>query len=162
MVGLGHFLDDFEDSRRPSSLSPRFHRVSMDGWIWRPAEAEAINKQAPRAKWGREPGPEWAGPVGPGLFRPGSAPVSSPVASRVIPYLCALACGPLTSFPSRLRLESLLYKLCCFLFEYQKTCTLTLRSSGHLESCSSRVLTLVGLHDLLPKCLVNLSRKSRH
>jgi hypothetical protein len=32
-------------------------------------------------------------------FRPGSAPVSSPVASRAIPYLCALACGPLTSFP---------------------------------------------------------------
>jgi hypothetical protein len=37
---------------------------------------------------------------------------------------------------------------------------LTLRSLGHSESCSSRVLTLVGLHDLLPKCLMNLSRKS--
>jgi hypothetical protein len=32
--------------------------------------------------------------------------VSSPVASCMIPYSCALACGPLTSFPSRLRLES--------------------------------------------------------
>jgi hypothetical protein len=38
--------------------------------------------------------------------RPDSAPVSSSVASRAIPYLCALACGPLTSFPSRLRPES--------------------------------------------------------
>jgi hypothetical protein len=37
---------------------------------------------------------------------------------------------------------------------------LKLRSSGHLESYSSRVLTLVGLHDPLPKCLMNLSRKS--
>jgi hypothetical protein len=41
-----------------------------------------------------------------GRPRPGLAPVSSPVASRAIPYLCALACGPLTLFPSRLRLES--------------------------------------------------------
>jgi hypothetical protein len=65
-VGLGHLLDDFEDSRRPSSLSPRFRRVFVDGWMWRPAEAETIFRQAPRAKVGREPGPEWAGPVGPG------------------------------------------------------------------------------------------------
>jgi hypothetical protein len=132
----------------------------MNGWMWQPAEVEAINRQAPRAKGGTEPGQEWAAPVGPVPFRPGSAPVSSPVASCIIPYLCALACGPLTSFPSWLRLESLLCKFRCFLVESLKTCTLTLRSSGHLESYSSRVLTLVGLHDLLPKCLVNLSRKS--
>jgi hypothetical protein len=138
-VGLGHLLDDFKDSRRLSSLAPRFHRVPVDGWMWRPAEAETIYRQAPRAKGGREPGLEWAGPVGPDPFRPGSAPVSSPVASRVIPYLSALACGPLTSFPSRLRLESLLCKLHCFLVESLKTCTLMLRSSSHLESCSSRV-----------------------
>jgi hypothetical protein len=80
----------------------------MNGWMWRPAEAEAINRQAPRAKGGAEPGPEWARPVGSGPFRPGSAPVSSPVASCMIPYLCALACEPLTSLPSRLMLESLL------------------------------------------------------
>jgi hypothetical protein len=49
-VGLGYLLDDFEDSRRPSSLSPRFRRVSVDGWMWRPAEAETIYRQAPRAK----------------------------------------------------------------------------------------------------------------
>jgi hypothetical protein len=132
--------------------------------MWQPTAAEAINRRTPRAKGA--PNRPWSG-LGrstqasrPRPFRPGSAPVSSPVASRVIPYLCALACGPLTSFPSQLRLESLLCKLCCFLVESLKTCTLMLRSSSHLESCSSRVLTLVRLHDLLPKCLVNLSRKS--
>jgi hypothetical protein len=26
----------------------------MIGWMWRPAEAETINRQAPRAKGGRE------------------------------------------------------------------------------------------------------------
>jgi hypothetical protein len=132
--------------------------------MWRPMVAEAINRRTSRAKAPRtDPRVGWAGrprPASPGPFRPDSAPVSSLVASRVIPYLCALACGPLTLFPSRLRLESLLCKLRYFLVESLKTCTLTLRSSGHLESCSSRVLTLVGLHDLLPKCLVNLSRKS--
>jgi hypothetical protein len=99
-------------------------------------------------------------PTGPGPFWAGSGPSSSPVASCMIPYLCALACGPLTSFPSWLRLESLLCRLHRFLVESLKTFMLTLRSSGYLESCSSHVLTLVGLHDLLPKCLVNLSRKS--
>jgi hypothetical protein len=134
--------------------------------MWRPTVAEEINRRTPRAKGGPNrprSGLGWAGrpkPAGPGPFQSGSAPVSSPVASRVIPYLCALACGPLTSFPSRLRLESLLWRLRCFLVESLKTCTLTLRSSGHLESCSLRVLTLVGLHDLHPKCLVNLSRTS--
>jgi hypothetical protein len=94
-VGLGHLLDDFEDSQQPSSLSPRFHRVPVDGWMWRPAEAETIYRQAPRAKGARTgPGVGWASrprPAGSGPFWPGSAPVSSPVASRVIPYLCALA-----------------------------------------------------------------------
>jgi hypothetical protein len=67
----------------------------------------AINRtRGNLVKGGVEPSSEWAGPVGPGPFRPGSAPASSPAASRAIPYLCALACGPLTSFPSRLRLES--------------------------------------------------------
>jgi hypothetical protein len=129
--------------------------------MWRPTAAEAINRQTTRAKGApNRPRIGLGRSAGPGPFQPGSASVSSPVASRVIPYLCALSCGPLTSFPSRLRLESLLRKLRCFLVESLKTCTLMLRSSGHLESCSSRVLTLVGLHDLLPKCLVNLSRKS--
>jgi hypothetical protein len=78
-VGLSHLLDDFEDSRRSSSLSPRFRQVPVDGWMWRPAEPETIYRQAPRAKRGREPGPEWAGPVGPGRlsqahFGPGFLP----------------------------------------------------------------------------------------
>jgi hypothetical protein len=49
-LGLGHLLDDFEDSRRLSSLSPRLRRVAVDGWMWRPEEAETIYRQAPRAK----------------------------------------------------------------------------------------------------------------
>jgi hypothetical protein len=83
-VGLGHLLDNLEDSRRPSSLSPRFRRVPVDGWMWRPAEAEAINRQAPRAKRGHEPGLEWAGPVGPG--RPAQA-YFGPVRPRFPPQL---------------------------------------------------------------------------
>jgi hypothetical protein len=130
----------------------------MIGSMWRPTEAEAINRRTPRAKGA--PNRAQSGLVGPGQSAQARfGPSFSPVASRVIPYLCALACGPLTSFPSWLRLEFLLSKLCCFLVESLKICTLTLRSSGHLDSCSLRVLTLVKLHDLLPKCLVNLSRK---
>jgi hypothetical protein len=134
--------------------------------MWRPTAAEAINRRTPRAKGGpNRPRSGLGRSAQASRPRPTSArfgPGSSPVASRVIPYSCSLACGPLTSFPSRLRLESLLCKLRHFLVESLKICTLTLRSSGHLESCSPRVLTLVGLHDLLPKCLVNLSRKSPH
>jgi hypothetical protein len=91
-VGLGHLLYDYEDSRRPSSLSPRFRRVPVDGWMWRPVEAGAINRQAPRAKRGRELGPEWAGLVGPG--RPAQAHFV-PVRLRFPPRLllaCSLIC----------------------------------------------------------------------
>jgi hypothetical protein len=76
------------------------------------------------------------GPAGLGLIWPSSAPTFVLVASLMIPHLCALACGPLTSFPSRLRLKCLPSKLRCFLVESLKICMLTLRSSGHLESCS--------------------------
>jgi hypothetical protein len=125
--------------------------------MWRRTEEEAINRRTPRAK-----GAPNRVRSGLGQLAQAGRPRldSAPVASRVIPYLCALACGPYSSFPSRLRLESFLSKLRCFLVESLKTCTLMLRSSGHLESCSLRVFTIVGLHDLLPKCLVNLSRKS--
>jgi hypothetical protein len=127
----------------------------MDGCGGRRWQRQFIDKHLGQKGARTEPGVGWVGrprPAGPGPFWPGSAPVSSPIASRVIPYLCALACGSLTPFPSWLRLESLLCKLCCFLVESLKTCTLTLQSSGHLESCSSRVLTCDGLHDLLLKC----------
>jgi hypothetical protein len=36
-VGLGHLLDNFEDSRRwhlPPVLASRFRRVVMNGWMW--------------------------------------------------------------------------------------------------------------------------------
>jgi hypothetical protein len=98
-------------------------------------------------------------PAGTGPFWAGLGPSFSLVASCMIPYFCALACWPLTPFPSQLWLESLLCKLRCSLVESLEICTLTLRSSDHLESCSSCVLTLVGLHDLLLKCMMNLSRK---
>jgi hypothetical protein len=50
-VGQGHLLDDFEDSR-PSWLSPRIHRVPVDGWMWRLTAAEAIYREIPRSKGG--------------------------------------------------------------------------------------------------------------
>jgi hypothetical protein len=53
-------------------------------------EEEAINRRTPRVKGA----PNRARSGLAGRPRPGSAPVSSPVASRVIPYLCALACEP--------------------------------------------------------------------
>jgi hypothetical protein len=68
----------------------------MNGWMWRPAEAEAINRQAPRAKGGAN----WA------RNRPGRSarlvsarfgPVSLPDASHSIVDLLPYACGPLTS-----------------------------------------------------------------
>jgi hypothetical protein len=55
----------------------------MNGWMWRPAEAETINRQAPRAKEGAnraETGQAgWLGPTDPGPFRPGSALSRSPM-----------------------------------------------------------------------------------
>jgi hypothetical protein len=63
----------------------------MNGWMWRPAEAEAINRQAPRAKGGCEPGSD----------RAGFGPVSLPDASRSIVELLPYACGPLTSSSPR-------------------------------------------------------------
>jgi hypothetical protein len=84
-LGLGHLLDDFEDSRRLSSFSPRFRRVPVDRWMWRPAEAETIYRQAPRAKGGRESDPEWAGPVGPGrLAQAHFGPVRPRFAPRLL------------------------------------------------------------------------------
>jgi hypothetical protein len=36
-VGLGHLLDNFEDSRRPSSLFLCFGNSLMNGWIDHPS-----------------------------------------------------------------------------------------------------------------------------
>jgi hypothetical protein len=55
----------------------------MNGWMWRPAEAEAINRQAPRARGAQTRlGTGWAGqpgPTGPGPFWPGSSLSRSPM-----------------------------------------------------------------------------------
>jgi hypothetical protein len=59
-VGLGHLLDNFEDSRRLLSLSLRFRRVPVDGWMWQPMAAEAIYRETPRSKGG----PKQARPAG--------------------------------------------------------------------------------------------------
>jgi hypothetical protein len=54
----------------------------MNGWMWRPAGAEAINRLAPRAKGGREPEQKQAGPAG--LGRPAQAHFG-PVRPRLAP-----------------------------------------------------------------------------
>jgi hypothetical protein len=132
--------------------------------MWRPTAAEAINRRTPRAKgvanqakkplgrsdWADRPRP-FLGRFGP-VFLPGCF-----LHDSLFVCTCMYAFD-VVSFT--VKAESFLCKLRCFLVESLKICTLTLRSSGHLESCSSRVLTLAGLLDLLPMCLVNLSRKS--
>jgi hypothetical protein len=77
----------------------------MNGWMWRPTEAEAINRQAPRAKGGCEPGLDQAGPAGLGRsaqehFGP-VWPVSLPDDSQSIIDLLPYACEPLTSSSPR-------------------------------------------------------------
>jgi hypothetical protein len=132
--------------------------------MWWLTAVEAINRRTPRAKGianrakrplGRS---EQADRPRPFLGRFG--PVFLPGCFLHDSLFVCTSMLPLTSFPSRLRLESLVCKLRCFLVESLKTCTLMLQSSGHLESCSLRVLTCDGLHDLLLKCSMNLSRKS--
>jgi hypothetical protein len=132
--------------------------------MWRPTAAEAINRQTPRAKgvanWANRPlgRSDWADQPRPFLCRFG--PVFLPSCFLHDSLFVCTCMWAFDVVPSRLRLESLLCKLRCFLVESLKICMVTLRSSGHLESCSSRVLTCDGLHDLLLKCLMNLSRKS--
>jgi hypothetical protein len=79
----------------------------MNGWMWRPAEAEAINRRAPMSKGGvnrarNRPGlPAWADRPRPISARFG--PVSLPDASRSTVDLLPYACGPLTPSSPRLR-----------------------------------------------------------
>jgi hypothetical protein len=61
----------------------------MNGWMWQSAEVEAINRQAPRVKGGREPGSDQAGPDG--LGRPAQAhfgPVQPHLAPRCFSVNC--------------------------------------------------------------------------
>jgi hypothetical protein len=55
----------------------------MNGWMWQPMEAEAINRREPRSK-GARTGPEIGqagrpGPTSPSLFRPVSVFSRSPM-----------------------------------------------------------------------------------
>jgi hypothetical protein len=51
-VGLGNLLDNFEDSWRPSSLSPRFCRVPVDGCLQIFAARLLIPQSNPSPKGG--------------------------------------------------------------------------------------------------------------
>jgi hypothetical protein len=91
----------------PPDASPSVSGSLVNGWMWRPAEAEAINREAPRSKWGanraqNRPGQlAWADRP-----RPVSAwfgPVSLLDASWSIVDLLPYACEPLTSSSPRFR-----------------------------------------------------------
>jgi hypothetical protein len=73
----------------------------MNGWMWRPTEVDAVNRQALSAKGGREPGSDQA------QF----GPVSLPDASRSIVDLLPYACEPLTPSSPRFGQSSLSCKL---------------------------------------------------
>jgi hypothetical protein len=77
-VGLGHLLDNFEDSQRSSSLSPRFHRVPVNGCRQIFAPRLLITRSNPSPKGARTATKMgWAGPPGPaglGAFWPVSGP----------------------------------------------------------------------------------------
>jgi hypothetical protein len=112
----------------------------MNGWMWRPTEAEAINRQAPRAKGdanrarNRLGRPAWDDQPRPILARFG--PVLLPDASRSIVDLLPYACGPLTSSSPRFRQSSLLRKLQHLLSRSLEFSGFMPRSLGPLESCS--------------------------
>jgi hypothetical protein len=92
----------------------------MNGWMWRPSEAETIYRQAPRVR--------------PILARFG--PVSLPDASRSIVDLLPYACGPLTSSSPRFGPSSLSRKLQHLLSRSLEFHGFMLRSLDPLESCS--------------------------
>jgi hypothetical protein len=102
--------------------------------------------------------PAWAD--GPGTFSSWFGPGSLPDAFWSILDFLPYACGPLTSSSPRFRHSSLSRKLQHPLFKSLVFYSFMLQSLGHLDSCSSCVFTCVGLHDLLLKCMMNLSRKS--
>jgi hypothetical protein len=87
----------------------------MNGWMWRPAEAEAINKQAPRSKGGANRARNGLGRMALAdrtrLVSARFGPVSLLDASRSIVDLLPYACGPLTSSSPWVRQSSLSRKL---------------------------------------------------
>jgi hypothetical protein len=112
----------------------------MNGWMWRPAEVEAINREAPRAKGGANRARirlgrlAWADRPRPILARFG--PVSIPDASQSIVDLLPYACGPLTSYSPRFGQSSLSRKLQHLLSRSLEFHGFMLRSLDPLESCS--------------------------
>jgi hypothetical protein len=157
-----------EDSQRPSASSRCFSFVSaalwwMDGCGGRRRQRQFIYKHlgkkrdANRARI-RLDRPAWADRPRPILVRVG--PVSLPDASWSIVDLLPYACGPLTSSSPCFGQSSLSRKLQHLLSRSLEFHGFMLRSLDPLESCSWCVLTCVGLHDRLLKCLMNLSRKS--
>jgi hypothetical protein len=165
--GLGHILGNSRTCggrRLPPGASPSCRQLSDECMDVAAGEAEAINRQTLRSKGGanrarNRPGrPAWADRPRPVLAWFG--PVSLPDASRSVVDLLPYACGPLTSSSPWFRQSSLSCKLQHLLSRSLEFSGFMLRSLGPLESCSWGVLTCVGLHDLLLKCLMNLSRKS--
>jgi hypothetical protein len=157
-----------EDSRRSSASSRCFSFVSsafwwMDGCGGQRRQMQFIDKHlgqkgdANRARitLGRLAWADWPRPI---LARFG--PVSLPDASRSIVDLLPYACGTLTSSSPRFGQSSLSRMLQHLLSRSLEFHGFMLRSLDPLESCSWCVLTCVGLHDRLLKCLMNLSRKS--
>jgi hypothetical protein len=108
--------------------------------MWRPAEVEAINRQAPSAKGGmnrarNRPGRlTWADRPTPVSARFGL--VSLPDASRLIVDLLPYACGPLTSSSPQFRQSSLSHKLQHLLSRSLEFSGFMVRSLGPLKSCS--------------------------
>jgi hypothetical protein len=101
-VGLGHLLDNFEDTPRPSSLSPRFRRVPVDGCRRIFAARLLIPRSNPSPKGGLEPPQKWVGPVrlgrpAQGIFGPFRAHLSRAGFSCNCELLSSRLCGLLTS-----------------------------------------------------------------
>jgi hypothetical protein len=156
-----------EDLRQSSASSRCFSCVSaalwwMDGSSDRRRKRQFIDKHLgqkgdanrDRISLGRPSWADWPRPI---FARFG--PVSLPNASRSIVDLLPYACGPLTSSSPQFGQSSLSRKLQHLLSRSLEFHGFMLRSLDPLESCSWCVLTCVGLHDRLLKCLMNLSRK---
>jgi hypothetical protein len=102
--------------------------------------------------------PEWAGPVSLCPPWPISSPVHSPmllVSSRTSTLLHV---GPWHHFPYDLDKGTCRPRFNIFC-PSPRSFTPSW-SLDHLESCSLRVLSFVGLHDVLTRCLMNFTRKS--
>jgi hypothetical protein len=162
-VGLGHLLDNFDDLRWPSLLSPRFCRVPVDGCrrifaarLLIPRSNPSPKRARTATKMGRDGPP---GPAGPGAFWPISRPS---FVSGLLLQLWASVFSIVWPFDVFICVNSydvLSSKLLYLPSESPEFCAFTLWSLGHLESCSPRVLTCSGLHDLLTKCSLNFSQK---